>query len=204
MKRICSYFCRHGETTLNKERAFRGTIDVELNEDGKKQAGELADLFSGRNFSSAFSSDKKRTKETAKVVLGKRKLKLKTIKHLDSYDIGDLSGQPKNDENMEIVRYYQEHPDEALPGGESLNDFRKDSDPKIAMVIRKGANARLPTIAFVHSSIIHEISYLLHGDHQMVKVKPGGVVAIYDTPDGYKAEAVFKESKHPDDKSFGS
>jgi broad specificity phosphatase PhoE len=202
---IVAYFVRHGETGLNKEKAFRGPIDIELNNDGKKQAEELANFFKDTSFSSAFTSDKKRTKETAKIVLGNRKIQPKKIKQLDSYNVGDLSGKPKNEENMALVKYYQEHPDETIPGGESLNKFRKDADPKIMMIIKRGEASDKPVIAFVHSSIIHELSHLLHGDHQMVKVRPGGVVAVSKTKNGkYKAIPLLKESKHTEDKSFGS
>jgi len=202
---VVAYFVRHGETGLNKEKAFRGPLDVELNEDGHKQAEELRDFFDDSSFSSAFTSDKKRTKATAKTVLGNRKIRLKKVKQLDSYNVGDLAGQPKNEANMALVKYYQEHPDEVIPGGESLNQFRKDADPKIMMVIKRGAAASEPAIAFVHSSIIHEISNLLHGDHQAVKVQPGGVVAVLKMPNGkYKAVAILKESKPHEDKSFGS
>jgi broad specificity phosphatase PhoE len=203
--KLAALFVRHGETGLNKEKAFRGPLDVELNEEGKKQAEELRDFLKDVSFSSAFRSDKKRTKQTAKIALEGRNIKAKKVKQLDSYDVGDLAGQPKNDENMAIVKHYQDNPDEVIPGGESLNKFRKDADPKIMMVIKRGAEASEPAVAFVHSSIIHELSHLLHGDHQLVKVRPGGVVAVFKTPSGeYKAAAILKESKHPDDKSFGS
>lgn len=203
--KVCAFFVRHGETGLNKEKAFRGPIDVELNEDGRDQAEDLRKFFEDSSFSSAFTSDKKRTKETAKTVLGNRNIRLKKVKQLDSYNVGDLAGQPKNAENMALVKYYQEHPDETIPGGESLNQFRKDADPKIMMVIKRGSSSSQPVIAFVHSSIVHELSYLLHGDHQAIKVRPGGVVAVLKKPNGeYKAVPILNESKHPDDMSFGS
>src|SRR5579859_776315 len=176
--KVCAFFVRHGETGLNKEKAFRGPLDVELNEDGREQAEELKKFFDDSSFSAAFTSDKIRTKETAKTVLGDRKIRLKKVKQLDSYDVGDLAGQPKNEENMALVKYYQEHPDKVIPGGESLNQFRKDANPRIMMVIKTGAASSRPAIAFVHSSIIHQLSHLLHGDHQLVKVRPGGVVAV--------------------------
>ena len=202
---VVAFFVRHGETGLNKNHAFRGPLDVELNEDGHKQAEELKDFFDDSNFSSAFTSDKKRTKATAKTVLGDRKIRLKKVKQLDSYDVGDLSGKPKNEANMALVKYYQDHPDEVIPGGESLSKFRKDSDPKIMMIIKRGAQASEPAIAFVHSSIIHELSHLLHNDHQWAKVQPGGVVAVLKNQDGtFKAVPIFRESKKTEDKSFGS
>src|SRR5579863_10375864 len=120
---VVAYFVRHGETGLNKAKAFRGTLDVELNENGQKQAEELKDFFSDSNFSAAFTSNKKRTKATAETVLGDRDIKLKKVKQLDSYNVGDLAGKPKSEANLAIVDYYQKHPDEVIPGGESLNQF---------------------------------------------------------------------------------
>ena len=47
-----------------------------------------------------------------------------------------------------------------------------------------------PGLLVVHSSIIHEISDMLHGDHEAQLVEPGGVVAIHTSRDGLKSEAI--------------
>lgn len=204
MLKAVAYFVRHGSTELNDAGKFRGPLDISLDEKGRKQAEELAKFFEGRKFSATYHSSKKRTKQTLDSILGesKSKVKPKLVKDFDAFNVGDLAGKSKSPENLKVIRYYQAHPDEKVPGGERLTDFRKRTDPKIMMVIKKGAASSLPTLSVVHSSIIHEISNLLHGDHNKVKVEPGGVVGVYkDDQDsaGYKAIALLKEITHPED-----
>lgn len=205
--RAVAYFARHGETDANAAHEFRGPMDVDLNDNGRQQAKDLADYFKGRSFSAAFHSSKKRTKQTIDPILKKSarpKMKAKQVKDFDALNVGDLAGQPKNAENLQTIKYYQEHPGEKIPGGERLEDFRKRVDPKIMMAIRKGDEAGEPTISAVHSSVIHQVSHLLHGDHNKVKVRPGGVVGVFKTPDGYKAKALYREMSPSEEQHFGS
>jgi broad specificity phosphatase PhoE len=204
MLKPVAYFVRHGSTELNDAGKFRGPMNVSLDEKGLKQAEQLAEFLKTRKFSAAYHSSKKRTLQTITPILekSKSKVKPKVVEDFDPFNVGELAGKPKDKENLETIRYYQEHPDEKIPGGERLNDFRKRTDPKIMMAIRKGEASQYPSLSVVHSSIIHELSNLLHGDHNKVKVAPGGVVGVYkDDQDlsGYKAIALLKEIKHPED-----
>jgi len=205
--RAVAYFVRHGSTKLNDAGKFRGPLDVDLDENGQKQTKDLADYFKGRSFSAAFHSSKKRAKQTIIPIIKKSarpKMKPKMVKDFDALNVGDFAGQPKSPENLEAIKHYQEHMDEKIPGGERIQDFRARTDPKIMMAIRKGDEAGEPTISAVHSSTIHEVSHLLHGDHNKVKVQPGGVVGVFKTPNGYKAKALFRESKGSEDGHFVS
>lgn len=204
MLKPVAYFVRHGSTELNDAGKFRGPIDASLDEKGLKQADELGDFFKGRKFSAAYHSSKKRTLQTIEPILekSKSKLKPKMVKDFDAFNVGELAGKPKDKENLSIIRYYQDNPDKKIPGGERLNDFRKRVDPKIMMSIHKGEASKYPSLSVVHSSIIHELSHLIHGDHNKVKVAPGGVVGVYkddQDPSGYKAIVLTKEIKHSED-----
>lgn len=200
-----AYFVRHGTTELNEKNCFRGPLNVDLDDKGKKQADKLADYFKGRNFSAAFYSSKKRTKDTIDRVLKGRKIKPRMVKDFDALNVGDFGGEPKNEENLEKIKYYQEHPDEKMPGGERLNDFRARTDPKIMMAIRRGDESGVPTLSVVHSSTIHELSHLLHNDHQKIKVRPAGVVGVFKDKNGdYIAKALLKKSRNQSDKDIGT
>lgn len=204
MLKPVAYFVRHGSTELNDAGKFRGPMNISLDEKGRQQAEELANFLKARKFSAAYHSSKKRTKETLDPILekSKSKVKPKMVEDFDPFNVGELAGQPKNKENIDKIRYYQDNPDEKIPGGERLNDFRKRTDPKIMRAIHKGESSKYPSLSVVHSSIIHELSYLMHGDHNKVKVLPGGVVGVYkddQDPSGYKLIALLKEIKHPED-----
>jgi broad specificity phosphatase PhoE len=203
--KICAYFVRHGTTKLNESNCFRGPLNVDLDDKGKKQAEQLARYFKNTNFSAAYHSSKKRTKDTLEPIIKGKKIKGKLVKDFDALNVGDFAGQPKNEENVQKIKYYQEHPEEKIPGGERLNDFRKRTDPKIMMAIKRGDEAGEPTISAVHSSTIHEVSHLLHKDHQKVKVRPGGVVGVFKDKNGnYVAKALLKKSRNQSDQNIGT
>jgi hypothetical protein len=53
----------------------------------------------------------------------------------------------------------------------------------------------VPSVSFVHSSIIHEVSHIITGNHNAVKVKPGGVVGVGWDGKNLSAKALFREQK---------
>lgn len=200
--KLVALFARHGETKANAERKFRGPLNVDLDDNGKKQAEDLGKQLSGRSYSGVFTSSRNRSKQTADTAMPDKKKK--TLKALDPLNVGDFAGQPKNDENMAKIAHYQDNPDERIPGGESLNDFRSRVNPKLKMIIRRGTETGKPSLAFVHSSTIHQLGHLLHDDHNAIKVKPGGIAGVFKGPYGYYAKAITKESHSEDDKHMGS
>lgn len=62
---------RHGQTAENKKRVLQGHLDTVLDEDGKKQALEAAELLKGEVIDAFFSSDLRRAYHTAKAVISK-------------------------------------------------------------------------------------------------------------------------------------
>ena len=56
---------RHGETDWNRIGRCQGVADIVLNENGKKQARDLAHSLRDHNIKAIYSSDLKRARETA-------------------------------------------------------------------------------------------------------------------------------------------
>jgi broad specificity phosphatase PhoE len=191
-KQIVLYCARHGSTVLNGGNCFRGHLDVSLDKQGFRDAHELAHLFEPIDLSFIVSSDRKRAKQTADVIVQPRACSVHTTPNLRAWNVGDLSGQPKTPENEELVEYHVQHPDEPLPRGESLNQFKARVRPAIIEAIEISNRAGEPGLLVVHSSIIHEVGAMLHGDHEAELVEPGGVIAIYTDRGDLKSEAIFK------------
>lgn len=59
---------RHGETDSNKSRSYLGWTDVELNEEGLRQAYKVKQRLSGEKIDALYSSPLKRAYETARII----------------------------------------------------------------------------------------------------------------------------------------
>lgn len=198
-KHILAYVARHGTTDLNQQNAFRGPIDAPLDAAGKRDAHKLAFYFEPIDVSCIIHSDRKRTRTTADII-AQRKADIDVSENagLRAWDVGDLGGKPKNEENEAIVAWHVAHPNIPLPGGESLDQFKARVRPLIADAIDMGIHSGVPPLIVAHSSVIHEVGAMIGGHHEHTLVEPGGVAAIYVAGGKLDAEPVFKARPRSD------
>ena len=83
---------RHGETEWNAEGRIQGHTDIGLSTRGAEQARSLAERLAGLQIDAAYSSDLKRTSETAKLALGGRDIALQETPMLREYHKGAFEG----------------------------------------------------------------------------------------------------------------
>ena len=83
---------RHGETDWNRERRFQGHADVPLNDEGRRQALELADRLAGETYAAAYSSPLKRAIETAQILASRLHFEIEPRGGLMEVDVGSWSG----------------------------------------------------------------------------------------------------------------
>jgi 2,3-bisphosphoglycerate-dependent phosphoglycerate mutase len=122
---------RHGESDWNKKNLFTGWRDVDLTEQGVKEAREAARKLKaqGLKFDVAFTSALKRAQRTLDIMLeqlGQGGIPVFRDQALNERDYGDLSGLNKDDARKkwgeEQVHIWRRSYDIAPPGGESLKD----------------------------------------------------------------------------------
>ncbi len=117
---------RHGETDWNAEGRIQGHTDIGLSEKGAKQARSLETRLAGLNIDAAYSSDLKRTSETAKLALGERDVILNETPMLREYNKGAFEGMTlaeiKAQFPEEYPRYLEKDLDYAPEGGETARD----------------------------------------------------------------------------------
>lgn len=89
------YIVRHGNTFDAGDIVLRvgGRTDLPLSGSGQTQAKRLADTFRHIDFKAAYSSDLKRTRQTADVILGQRPYQL--AQFLTEVDYGLDEGRPE-------------------------------------------------------------------------------------------------------------
>ncbi len=117
---------RHGQTAWNRDQRFRGHIDIELSEQGKKEAGLLADVLEKENVDYLYASPLSRAMETLTPLahrLGKDVVPLEGIMDLS---FGEWEGKPVEEiksEYPDLYAKWQDNPEVVIfPGGEGLGE----------------------------------------------------------------------------------
>ena len=117
---------RHGETEWNAEGRIQGHTDIGLSEKGAEQAHSLGIRLAGINIDVAYTSDLKRSSETAKLALGGRDIVLNETAMLREYNKGAFEGltlaEIKARFPDEYPRYLEKDLGYAPKGGESIRD----------------------------------------------------------------------------------
>ncbi|MEW5920619.1 MAG: histidine phosphatase family protein [Bacillota bacterium] len=121
------FLVRHGQTTWNKEEVFRGTLDIPLNDFGRKQAQEVGNKLKSLSLNDPLliSSPLGRALETAeiagKAIFGKQ---VSIEQNFTDINFGEWQGKAKTEiEKLYPGLYRKWLTDPAtiiFPGGESL------------------------------------------------------------------------------------
>jgi len=115
---------RHGETDWNRIGRCQGVADIVLNENGKRQAKELAESLKNHNIKAVYSSHLKRAHETAQEIANHHDLSVQVDSDLQEMNQGDLEGltfPDIRDRYAEVLEQWRESPETLrLPNGESL------------------------------------------------------------------------------------
>ena len=164
----CLVLIRHGQSTYNKKNIFTGWKDVELTEQGIREAHDAAPLIANINFTHAFTSNLIRAQHTLEIILKSIQQNLLVTKDiaLNERDYGSLVGQNKaeaaeqyGEKQVHIWRRSYATPP---PGGESLEMTAKRSIPyftsKIEPLLVKNNNI----IISAHGNSIRSIVMHLH------------------------------------------
>ena len=62
------YIVRHGETQWNADGRIQGRRDIELNENGRRQAEAAAEALRGKSFQALITSPLSRAKQTGAIL----------------------------------------------------------------------------------------------------------------------------------------
>jgi broad specificity phosphatase PhoE len=120
---------RHGETEWNVGEIFRGRLDIDLNETGKKQAELLGKYLSQVKTEAVYSSPLKRAVNTAQAIARHQNLEVQNATGLNDLDFGQWQGLSLGEVSKKYKDLYAEwanHPERVkLPGGETLGEVRE-------------------------------------------------------------------------------
>lgn len=118
---------RHGETEFNRTKHFCGRINPPLNQNGIVKVRKLARLLRSEKINLIYSSPMRRTRQTASILFGKRKIVL--VPELKELDFGEWEGLHIKEVEAKYPKHYQKwlkHPEQAqFPRGDNLHRAKK-------------------------------------------------------------------------------
>jgi broad specificity phosphatase PhoE len=97
------YIIRHGQTEWNLEKRIQGQLDSNLSEKGEEQAKGIAKKLLGVDFSTVYSSDLGRAKQTANILIMEKKVVLKTTALLRERYMGILQGKTRQEMSQKLI-----------------------------------------------------------------------------------------------------
>ena len=127
-EKMLVYLIRHGETDQNKQRKLQGQSDFPLNEYGRQLAEATRDGLADVAFDCAFSSPLIRALETARIIIGDRKIPLIEDGRIQEIGFGDYEGLCCGREGYNIpdkhFQYFFDAPEkyQVPPNGESFEE----------------------------------------------------------------------------------
>ncbi len=140
------YYLRHGQTPLNASHKTRGSIDIDLDTIGVKQAKQAGlKIKKEGGVDIIFSSPKKRTMHTAEIV-GKELGVTKIVKEPDmsSLDYGELDGQPSELVDKIALEFIKHEPMKPIGNtGDSFQNFKKRVLDSFLEIVNKNKNKRI-------------------------------------------------------------
>lgn len=120
---------RHGQSQWNLENRFTGWVDIDLSEQGIKEAQEAGEKLKGYKFDKAYTSALIRAQRTLEIILGiigQKDIPVEKDKALNERMYGDLQGMNKDElrekYGAEQVQIWRRSYAVAPPNGESLKD----------------------------------------------------------------------------------
>src|SRR5579885_246531 len=170
---------RHGESEWNKKNLFTGWRDVDLSEQGIKEARDAGRKLKaqGLKFDVAFTSALKRAQRTLDLMLeelGQTGVPVFKNQALNERDYGDLSGLNKDDARKkwgeEQVLIWRRSYDVPPPGGESLKDTLARALPYYVQEILPCVLRGQRTLVAAHGNSLRALIMVLE------KLSPEGIL----------------------------
>ncbi|WP_112179187.1 histidine phosphatase family protein [Paraliobacillus zengyii] len=146
---------RHGETDWNLQGRIQGGTDIELNENGVKQAEACKTYFEGADWDLIIASPMKRAKRTAEIINKALNVDLVEMSDFKERTFGEAEG-------LTLAERNKLFPDGNYPGQESKEDLESRVMAGIGLINKTFPNKKVLLVA--HGAVIHAILSVTSGE----------------------------------------
>lgn len=154
INRCVIYLMRHGDSRPDEAPRFVGRTDYPLNATGRAQAEWWQRGLASVPFERVYCSDRRRSRETARMVCGDRRIPFTELSELAEIDLGDWDGMPIAEARTRFPQEYAERgadiADYRIAGGESFTDVAERAVPAFETLSRQSVG---PVLAVGHSGV---------------------------------------------------
>ncbi|MFP3866797.1 MAG: histidine phosphatase family protein [Desulfobacteraceae bacterium] len=117
---------RHGQTPWNKDKIFRGSKDIPLNDQGQEEARLAGEWLKDETIHAAYTSPLSRSRQTALTIAQHHNLEVQDLPGLSDLCYGDWEGLPLTEVKLkyaDLYRQWETAPHTVrFPGGETLEE----------------------------------------------------------------------------------
>lgn len=188
------YLIRHGETDFNKKRFFYGKADVSINETGKEQAALLHQLMKGKSISRVYTSQLKRTQETAAIIFPDQNPT--AYKALNERDFGLWEGRTANEIQAAFPLVWEEwleSPFEVTPSKAEPFEKFKERVWSIVQEIRERADPEIVIVGHLGVlRLIYQFLVNMEADFWSIDI-PQGTALLLEDNDPWKERLIKQE-----------
>ena len=136
------FLIRHGETEFNRLGVFRGRYEVDLNDAGRRQAGEIAQALKDEKIDFLLSSPLVRATETAAIIARELGIEYEVDEAFNNIDLGSWQGVPKDrvmKDYPDLWRRWNTEPEEMrVPNGETVEEVRERGFRRLEEIVKEG------------------------------------------------------------------
>ena len=188
------YLIRHGETDFNKKRFFYGKADVSINEMGKEQAALLHQLMKGKSISRVYTSQLKRTQETAAIIFPDQNPT--AYKALNERDFGLWEGRTANEIQAAFPLVWEERlesPFEVTPSKAEPFEKFKERVWSIVQEIREKADPEIVIVGHLGVlRLIYQFLVNMEADFWSIDI-PQGTALLLEDNDPWEERLIQQE-----------
>ncbi len=132
---------RHGQTPWNKEKIFRGSRDIPLNDQGREEARLAGEWLKGETIHAAYCSPLSRARDTGEAIARHHHIAVADLPGLTDLCYGDWEGMPLTEVKAkfaDLYRRWETAPATVrFPGGETLDEVKVRAVGAVEEVVRR-------------------------------------------------------------------
>ncbi len=132
---------RHGQTPWNKDKIFRGSVDIPLNDTGREEARLAGEWLKGETLHAAYCSPLSRARDTGEAIARHHGLAVVDLPGLSDLCYGDWERLPLTEvkvKHADLYRQWETAPHTVrFPNGETLRELRTRALTAVEEVIKR-------------------------------------------------------------------